>query len=300
MVAKPALKIPKFRKGLRRDLGNALQPHEVFLRRDGRTRLQDWPHFPDHVDQGRKAVHGGVPVKRRQREQHHAPRGERLRQHLVDRIFERAHRRLPLFGFPAHHERGRMTMAFGYTHVTAPPDRFRLPLLPLLHQIEGRCDRPVVAIRAALSLMIPGQSWALNGRGPSEWDDLGFVRACVQAALAWDEAEGVFRRDTPSLDDILLPVPVSPAARVGHFANNLRDLFTAWGLLRSDMKAARPGDLVLFSSHFTEAGCGILVRNGGDRSRPDTIALVRPGEPPTLHTSYRAQVAICAFAWPEA
>ncbi len=118
--------------------------------------------------------------------------------------------------------------------------------------MRGARSRAEVMVQAAALICATGVGYQHMGRGPDLFDEIGLVRACVQAAVDWAAAaagahEGILAQ----------PQPISDLAGYGaeqarYDPTPFEGLVLAWGLrlvaTAADtnlQKAAQPGDVFL-------------------------------------------------------
>jgi hypothetical protein len=165
----------------------------------------------------------------------------------------------------------------------------------MLGPLEGTPAQ--ICAAAASQLTALPLDWRRNGRGPFHFDDLGAVRACVQAAT--DLADPAGAQGGRILGDILLePAPAGAAVR--HNLNHLAALFADWGLIRVERGLAQPGDLLIYAATGGAAACGIMLVPAANG--PDSVVVADTGQPPARRPILpmggdRAIVAV--FTWPE-
>ena len=108
-----------------------------------------------------------------------------------------------------------------------------------LSRVASAADSPAFAIdRVARILTDPGANLAYeNGaRGPHAYDNLGFVRACVQGAADWKLA----------LDKLGEPIAdiARPYSADGPRIEDQVDLLLLWGFEVDRTRTVRPGDIL--------------------------------------------------------
>jgi hypothetical protein len=98
---------------------------------------------------------------------------------------------------------------------------------------------------AALQALSGPRIWRHGGRGPDAWDWLGFVRACAAVVF-----EACLDADGPPPD----LAGYAPSWTEGPSPDAAAELLAQWGLVRRELAAVRPGDVVLFAMPAAHAG----------------------------------------------
>ncbi|HYD46409.1 MAG TPA: hypothetical protein VEA79_14170 [Phenylobacterium sp.] len=164
------------------------------------------------------------------------------------------------------------------------------------HVFAGVHTRAEAMVAAASLLCVGGCNYEHLGRGPDRFDELGFVRACVQAAL------DVFRthRQRASLADL---AGYRPAPETWRHPDQLNALFREWGLeLVTDlpmecMSKAQPGDVIAYTGK--NAWCAVMLKRAEEPKGKDwrhVVAGVFAPNPPRAVT-HPGLMCTPAFLW---
>lgn len=164
-------------------------------------------------------------------------------------------------------------------------------------------SRGEAGAEAAIQICLERCAYQPEGRGPLGFDDLGFVRCCVQAAVDW-EVRRLRNMGLGPLCDLVGygDAPVDPT-RLGRMVEE-------WGMVRVGMardlnlsKAALAGDVMLYLGEGPRLGLVIAPWRETPRFpnfESPAVAYVWPGQPPkTARDSRLGWSPLALYRWPE-
>lgn len=118
--------------------------------------------------------------------------------------------------------------------------------------MRGARSRAEVMVQAAALICATGVGYQHMGRGPDLFDEIGLVRACVQAAVDWAAAADAAAEGAWAQPQAVCDVAGYGAEQARYDPTPFEGLVKAWGLslvaTATDtnlQKAAQPGDVFL-------------------------------------------------------
>jgi hypothetical protein len=148
-------------------------------------------------------------------------------------------------------------------------------------------------LRAVMSVVEAPAIYGHLGRGPAVFDELGFVKACAQAALDWDPVAAAVVAQL-LLEDF---TDYDPFPARGIHGETAARLMRRWGMTQLALTAARPGDILAYQGR----GPAVLVLVVEAFPRRQ-VAGVDDADAPSIWPEQPSigRTPCNAFRWPEA